>query len=305
MFLSPPRSPPPLNVTSVLLQKHPFFRHINWEELLARRLDPPFKPCLVPGMLWGAMGLKGEGGGSSEDGSRVPPPPRSSRRRTSASSMPASRARPPWTALMTPSSARVPTRPSWYGGGARGEGVPTPPALRSAIPFLQGFTYVAPSVLESIKEGFSFQPKVRSPRRLNSSPHTPVRYPCQVGGGGTAGKLPPPPSPSPPVRPLQPGEVLPVRALQACRAHGAGAGGRHPARGHGPAAYRLRQEDAGGSGAAAQVGVWGGGESGKRCLGARGGRGCRAATRPGCVCPLKHQSVRLRRAGLGGGGGGA
>lgn len=40
----------------------------------------------------------------------------------------------------------------------------------------QGFTYVAPSVLESIKEGFSFQPKVRSPRRLNSSPRTPVRY---------------------------------------------------------------------------------------------------------------------------------
>uniref|UniRef100_A0A8C5X256 Uncharacterized protein n=1 Tax=Malurus cyaneus samueli TaxID=2593467 RepID=A0A8C5X256_9PASS len=38
----------------------------------------------------------------------------------------------------------------------------------------QGFTYVAPSVLESIKEGFSFQPKVRSPRRLNSSPRTPV-----------------------------------------------------------------------------------------------------------------------------------
>ncbi|XP_062434058.1 ribosomal protein S6 kinase beta-2 isoform X7 [Rhea pennata] len=37
-----------------------------------------------------------------------------------------------------------------------------------------GFTYVAPSVLESIKEGFSFQPKVRSPRHLNSSPRTPV-----------------------------------------------------------------------------------------------------------------------------------
>lgn len=41
---------------------------------------------------------------------------------------------------------------------------------------LQGFTYVAPSVLDSIKEGFSFQPKLRSPRRLNSSPRTPVRY---------------------------------------------------------------------------------------------------------------------------------
>lgn len=40
----------------------------------------------------------------------------------------------------------------------------------------QGFTYVAPSVLDSIKEGFSFQPKLRSPRRLNSSPRTPIRY---------------------------------------------------------------------------------------------------------------------------------
>ncbi|KAG2464492.1 KS6B2 kinase, partial [Polypterus senegalus] len=38
----------------------------------------------------------------------------------------------------------------------------------------QGFTYVAPSVLESLKEGFSFEPKLRSPRRLNSSPRTPV-----------------------------------------------------------------------------------------------------------------------------------
>ena len=74
MFLSPPRSPPPLNVTSVLLQKHPFFRHINWEELLARRLDPPFKPCLVPGMLWGAMGLKGGGGGAQRMAAAFLPP---------------------------------------------------------------------------------------------------------------------------------------------------------------------------------------------------------------------------------------
>eukprot|EP00076_Gallus_gallus_P041434 XP_025006972.1 ribosomal protein S6 kinase beta-2 isoform X2 [Gallus gallus] len=187
------------------VQKHPFFRHINWEELLARCLDPPFKPCL-----------------SEEDVSQFDA--RFTRQ----------------TPVDSPDDAVI---------------------SESANQAFLGFTYVAPSVLESIKEGFSFQPK--------------------------------------------PGEVLPVRALQACRAHGAGAGGRHPARGHGPAAYRLRQEDAGGSGAAAQVGVWGGGESGKRCLGARGGRGCRAATRPGCVCPLKHQSVRLRRAGLGGGGGGA
>uniref|UniRef100_A0A8C9FEH4 Ribosomal protein S6 kinase B2 n=1 Tax=Pavo cristatus TaxID=9049 RepID=A0A8C9FEH4_PAVCR len=228
----------------LLKKKHPFFRHINWEELLARRLDPPFKPCLQ----------------SEEDVSQFDA--RFTRQ----------------TPVDSPDDTVI---------------------SESANQAFLGFTYVAPSVLESIKEGFSFQPKVRSPRRLNSSPHTPVRYPCQVGGG-TAGKLPPP---SPPVRPLQPGEVLPVRALQVCRAHGAGAGRRHPARGHGPAAYRLRQEDAGGSGAAAQVGEWRGGDSGKRCLGARGGRCCRAATRPGCVCPLKHESVRLQRAGLGAWGG--
>lgn len=57
----------------------------------------------------------------------------------------------------------------WWGT----PGAPGPPSLTPPNP--QGFTYVAPSVLESIKEGFSFQPKVRSPRRLNSSPRTPVR----------------------------------------------------------------------------------------------------------------------------------
>jgi hypothetical protein len=28
-------------------QRHPFFRHINWDDLLARRVDPPFRPSLV------------------------------------------------------------------------------------------------------------------------------------------------------------------------------------------------------------------------------------------------------------------
>lgn len=40
---------------------------------------------------------------------------------------------------------------------------------------LQGFTYVAPSVLESLKEGFSFEPRTRTVRRHNSSPRTPNR----------------------------------------------------------------------------------------------------------------------------------
>lgn len=29
------------------LQAHAFFRHINWDELLARKVEPPFKPLLV------------------------------------------------------------------------------------------------------------------------------------------------------------------------------------------------------------------------------------------------------------------
>ncbi|XP_021443785.2 ribosomal protein S6 kinase beta-1 isoform X4 [Oncorhynchus mykiss] len=65
------------------VQAHPFFRHINWEELLARKVEPPFKPFL-------------------------------------------------------------------------------------------GFTYVAPSVLENVKEKFSFEPKIRSPQRFLGSPRTPV-----------------------------------------------------------------------------------------------------------------------------------
>lgn len=42
-------------------------------------------------------------------------------------------------------------------------------------PLPQGFTYVAPSVLENVKEKFSFEPKVRSPRKFPGSPRTPVR----------------------------------------------------------------------------------------------------------------------------------
>ena len=28
-------------------QAHAFFRHVNWQDVLHRRLDPPFKPALV------------------------------------------------------------------------------------------------------------------------------------------------------------------------------------------------------------------------------------------------------------------
>ncbi|XP_054294431.1 ribosomal protein S6 kinase beta-2 isoform X1 [Pongo pygmaeus] len=99
-------------------KRHPFFRHMNWDDLLARRVDPPFRPCLQ----------------SEEDVSQFDT---RFTRQTPVDS-------PDDTALS-----------------------------ESANQAFLGFTYVAPSVLDS-KEGFSFQPKLRSPRRLNSSPRAPI-----------------------------------------------------------------------------------------------------------------------------------
>lgn len=31
------------------IRAHPFFKHVNWEDVLARRLEPPIKPLLVNG----------------------------------------------------------------------------------------------------------------------------------------------------------------------------------------------------------------------------------------------------------------
>ncbi|XP_017494097.1 PREDICTED: ribosomal protein S6 kinase beta-2-like, partial [Rhagoletis zephyria] len=28
------------------VQSHPFFKHVNWDDVLARRLEPPIKPIL-------------------------------------------------------------------------------------------------------------------------------------------------------------------------------------------------------------------------------------------------------------------
>ncbi|XP_026303460.1 ribosomal protein S6 kinase beta-2 isoform X1 [Piliocolobus tephrosceles] len=101
------------------VQRHPFFRHMNWDDLLARRVDPPFRPCLQ----------------SEEDVSQF------DTRFTQQTPVDS----PDGTALS-----------------------------ESANQAFLGFTYVAPSVLDSIKEAFSFQPKLRSPRRLNSSPRAPI-----------------------------------------------------------------------------------------------------------------------------------
>lgn len=104
------------------VQKHHFFRQISWEDLLVRRVDPPFKPYLQ----------------SDDDVSQF------DTRFTHQ------------TPVDSPDDTSL---------------------SESANQAFLGFTYVAPSVLESLKEGFSFEPKIRSPRRLNSSPRTPISPP--------------------------------------------------------------------------------------------------------------------------------
>ncbi|XP_069767081.1 ribosomal protein S6 kinase beta-1 isoform X4 [Narcine bancroftii] len=108
------------------VQAHPFFRHTNWEDLLARRVEPPFKPFLQ----------------SDDDVSQFDS---KFTRQTPVDS--------PDDSTLSESANQV---------------------------FL-GFTYVAPSVLESVKEKFSFEPKIRSPRRFIGSPRTPVRFFCLAG----------------------------------------------------------------------------------------------------------------------------
>uniref|UniRef100_A0A3B5M2N1 non-specific serine/threonine protein kinase n=1 Tax=Xiphophorus couchianus TaxID=32473 RepID=A0A3B5M2N1_9TELE len=101
------------------IQKHPFFRHISWEELLNKRVDPPYKPQLH----------------SEEDVSQFDT--RFTRQ----------------TPVDSPDDTRL---------------------SHSAELAFAGFSFVAPSVLESLKEGFSFEPRSRHVRRHNSSPRTPI-----------------------------------------------------------------------------------------------------------------------------------
>uniref|UniRef100_A0A452U9N8 Ribosomal protein S6 kinase B2 n=1 Tax=Ursus maritimus TaxID=29073 RepID=A0A452U9N8_URSMA len=141
------------------VQRHPFFRHINWDDLLARRVDPPFRPSLQ----------------SEEDVSQFDT---HFTRQTPVDS-------PDDTALS-----------------------------ESANQAFLGFTYVAPSVLDSIKEGFSFQPKLRSPRRLNSSPRTPVsplKFLPFEGFRPSSGPLEPKEPPLPPLLPPPPPPPPPSR----------------------------------------------------------------------------------------------
>uniref|UniRef100_A0A8C7XP65 Ribosomal protein S6 kinase n=1 Tax=Oryzias sinensis TaxID=183150 RepID=A0A8C7XP65_9TELE len=115
------------------VQAHPFFRHINWEDLLARKVEPPFKPVLQ----------------SADDVSQF------DSKFTSQ------------TPVDSPDDSTL---------------------SESANQAFLGFTYVAPSVLENMKERFSFEPKIRSPRRIMGSPKTLLspgwtRSPLLPGGG--------------------------------------------------------------------------------------------------------------------------
>ncbi|CAL8361083.1 unnamed protein product [Merluccius merluccius] len=109
------------------VQAHPFFRHINWDDLLARKVEPPFKPFLQ----------------SAEDVSQF------DSKFTSQ------------TPVDSPDDSTL---------------------SESANQAFLGFTYVAPSVLEHMKEKFSFEPKIRSPRRFVGSPRTPLS-PIKFSGG--------------------------------------------------------------------------------------------------------------------------
>lgn len=100
------------------VRSHPFFKHVNWNDLLSRRVEPPFKPP-----------LKNEEDVSLFDTKFTKQSP-----------------------VDSPDNC---------------------PLSESANQVFQGFTYVAPSVLESISEQF-VMPKLRSPRKLNGVPLSPM-----------------------------------------------------------------------------------------------------------------------------------
>ncbi|KAF7218158.1 ribosomal protein S6 kinase beta-2-like, partial [Nothobranchius furzeri] len=101
------------------IQKHSFFKQINWDDLLNKRVEPPYKPQLH----------------SDEDVSQFDT--RFTRQ----------------TPVDSPDDSTL---------------------SHSAELAFAGFSFVAPSVLESLKEGFSFEPRSRHVRRHNSSPRTPI-----------------------------------------------------------------------------------------------------------------------------------
>ena len=102
------------------VRRHPFFKQINWDDLLQRRVEPPFKPPLK----------------NAEDVSLFD------------------------TKFTKQSPVDSPDNC---------------PISESANQVFQGFTYVAPSVLEDMSDEFRM-PKVRSPRK-HFTPISPMKQP--------------------------------------------------------------------------------------------------------------------------------
>lgn len=92
-----------------LSQAHPFFRHINWDDLLARKVEPPFKPFLVSLSCAATSSVTCHCMKNNQPTSFG-----SNQLMMSASLTPSSLARLQWTALTTLRSAKVPIKSSWW-----------------------------------------------------------------------------------------------------------------------------------------------------------------------------------------------
>ncbi|CAL8270162.1 ribosomal protein S6 kinase beta-2 isoform X1 [Gadus morhua] len=148
------------NMDCLDIQKHPFFRHISWDDLLNKRVEPPYRPQLK----------------SDEDVSQ-------------------------FDSIFTRQTPVDSPDDTSLSHGAQQA--------------FAGFTYVAPSVLESLKEGFSFEPRART-RRQNSSPRTPISPPKFSMAGpfksSMEGEHSPPPAQAPATASLDNGSASqPIR----------------------------------------------------------------------------------------------
>ncbi|XP_065114633.1 ribosomal protein S6 kinase beta-1 isoform X1 [Paramisgurnus dabryanus] len=143
------------------VQVHSFFRHTNWDDLLACKVDPPFKPFLVRASVSFLINLL------------------------------------TFTLLhliclyaiitshrslfLQQSADDVSQFDSKFTSQTPVDSPDDSTLSESANQVFLGFTYIAPSVLENMKEKFTYEPKSRSPRQLLGSPRTPMS-PVKVTG---------------------------------------------------------------------------------------------------------------------------
>lgn len=249
MFLSPPRSPPPLNVTSVLLQKHPFFRHINWEELLARRLDPPFKPCLVPGRLWGAMGLKGGGGGELRGWQpRSSPPTQQSEEDVSQFDARFTRQTPvdsPDDAVISESANQA----FLVRGGVHGERGSRPPQP-CALPFPSSRASLTwpPQCWRVSRRASPSSLRCAPPAASTAAPTPQSGTRARLGGGALRESCPPPHPPHPPSALCSPVKFSPFEPFRPAEPMELGLGGGTPPEGTAPLPIASAKKTRGGRG---------------------------------------------------------